>query len=86
MGDLEKVIKNLSNVTGYNREDIDAFTKACENYMDDLNELNETIYMYMRSYITGNLVERELYLDEIENITNIREHEDILKIINLKEV
>lgn len=82
MNNLEKVIQNISKVMKYDRKDVDAFVKAGINYRDNVNELNEAIFMYMESCMLGNEIDKEIYLDEIENLIGVREHEKIIKIIN----
>lgn len=63
-----------------NRKDLLAFRRSNDIMMKNPNELNEVLYKYMEAYVTNNdsLI---LYLDEIENLINIRNHEEIIELI-----
>lgn len=63
-----------------NRKDLLAFRRSNDIMMKNPNELNEVLYKYMEAYISNNdsLI---LYLDEIENLINIRNHEEIIELI-----
>ena len=63
-----------------NRKDLLAFRRSNDIMMKNPNELNEVLYKYMKAYVTNNdsLI---LYLDEIENLINIRNHEEIIELI-----
>ena len=63
-----------------NRKDLLAFRRSNDIMMKNPNELNEVLYKYMEAYINndGSLI---LYLDEIENLINIRNHEEIIELI-----
>ena len=63
-----------------NRKDLLAFRHLIDIMMKNPNELNEVLYKYMKAYVTNNdsLI---LYLDEIENLINIRNHEEIIELI-----
>lgn len=82
MNNLEKIIQNISIGMKYDKKDVDAFVKASLNYRDNVNELNEVIFMYMEAFMLVNEIDKQIYLDEIENLIGVREHEKILKIIN----
>ena len=63
-----------------NRKDLLVFRRSIDILMKNPNELNEVLYKYMKAYVTNNdsLI---LYLDEIENLINIRNHEEIIELI-----
>lgn len=50
----------------------------------DYNELYESLYYYMLTYIDDCLIDNYMFRDEIENLIGIRSHEDIIDyILNL---
>lgn len=63
-----------------NRKDLLAFRRSNDIMMKNHNELNEVMYKYMEAYVNNDdsLI---LYLDEIENLINIRNHEEIIELI-----
>ena len=63
-----------------NRKDLLAFRRSNDIMMQNPNELNEVLYKYMEAYVNNDdsLI---LYLDEIENLINIRNHEEIIELI-----
>ena len=63
-----------------NRKDLLAFRRSNDIMMKNTNELNEVLYKYMEAYVNNDdsLI---LYLDEIKNIINIRNHEEIIELI-----
>ena len=63
-----------------NRKDLLAFRRSNDIMMKNHNELNEMLYKYMEAYVNNDdsLI---LYLDEIENLINIRNHEEIIELI-----
>lgn len=63
-----------------NRKDLLAFRRSNDIMMKNPNELNEVMYKYMEAYVNNDdsLI---LYLDEIENLINIRNHEEIIELI-----
>lgn len=63
-----------------NRKDLLAFRRSNDIMMKNHNELNEVLYKYMEAYVNNDdsLI---LYLDEIENLINIRNHEEIIELI-----
>lgn len=63
-----------------NRKDLLAFRRSNDIMMKNPNELNEVLYKYMEAYVNNDdsLI---LYLDEIENLINIRKHEEIIELI-----
>ena len=63
-----------------NRKDLLAFRRSNDIMMKKPNELNEVLYKYMEAYVNNDdsLI---LYLDEIENLINIRNHEEIIELI-----
>ena len=63
-----------------NRKDLLAFRCSNDIMMKNPNELNEVLYKYMEAYVNNDdsLI---LYLDEIENLINIRNHEEIIELI-----
>lgn len=63
-----------------NRKDLLAFRRSNDIMKKNPNELNETLYKYMEAYVNNDdsLI---LYLDEIENLINIRNHEEIIELI-----
>ena len=60
-----------------NRKDLLAFRRSNDIMMKNPNELNEVLYKYMEAYV-NNDDSIILYLDEIENLINIRNHEEII--------
>lgn len=63
-----------------NRKDLLAFRRSNDIMKKNPNELNETLYKYMEAYV-NNDDSIILYLDEIENLINIRNHEEIIELI-----
>lgn len=63
-----------------NRRDLIAFKCSYDNIVEDPNELNELLNKYMEAYI-DNSNSVMIYLDEIENLINIREHKKIVEMI-----
>lgn len=63
-----------------NRKDLLAFRRSNDIMMKNPNELNEVLYKYMEAYV-NNDDSIILYLDEIENLINIRNHEEIIELI-----
>ena len=63
-----------------NRKDLLAFRRSNDIMKENPNELNEVMYKYMEAYVNNDdsLI---LYLDEIENLINIRNHEEIIELI-----
>lgn len=63
-----------------NRKELLAFRRSNDIMMKNPNELNEVLYKYMEAYVNNDdsLI---LYLDEIENLINIRNHEEIIELI-----
>ena len=63
-----------------NRKDLLAFRRSNDIMMKNPNELNEVLYKYMEAYVNNDdsLI---LYLDEIENLINIRNHEEIIELV-----
>ena len=63
-----------------NRKDLLAFRRSNDIMKKNPNELNEVLYKYMEAYVNNDdsLI---LYLDEIENLINIRNHEEIIELI-----
>lgn len=64
-----------------NEIDSEVYTIISEKYNKNQNELNELLWLYMRSVINGFDTQRIMYLDEIENMLGINKHEEILKVI-----
>lgn len=64
-----------------NEIDSEVYTIILEKYNKRQNELNELLWLYMRSVINGLDTQRIMYLDEIENMLGINKHEEILKVI-----
>lgn len=63
-----------------NKRDLIAFRRSNDIIKKDPNELNETLYKYMEAYV-NNDDSIILYLDEIENLINIRDHKKIIELI-----
>lgn len=63
-----------------NRKDLLAFRRSNDIMKKNPSELNEVLYKYMEAYVNNDdsLI---LYLDEIENLINIRNHEEIIELI-----
>ena len=64
-----------------NERDMQAFTKVRLEYTESYDELTESMFQYMNSYINGSKMESLMFLDEIENILGINNHEEIIKFI-----
>ena len=64
-----------------NERDIQAFTKVRLEYTESYDELTESMFQYMNSYINGSKMESLMFLDEIENILGINSHEEIINFI-----
>lgn len=64
-----------------NERDIQAFTKVRLEYTESYDELTESMFQYMNSYINGSKMESLMFLDEIENILGINNHEEIINFI-----
>ena len=64
-----------------NEIDSEVYKIISEKYNKKHNELNELLWLYMRSVINGLDTHRIMYLDEIENMLGINKHEEILKVI-----
>lgn len=65
----------------FNERDIQAFAKIRLKYTEEYDELTESMFQYMNSYINGNKIEAIMFLDEIENITGINKHDDVVDFI-----
>lgn len=65
----------------FNERDIQAFTKVRLEYTESYDELTESMFQYMNSYINGSKMESLMFLDEIENILGINNHEEIINFI-----
>ena len=66
-----------------NERDIQAFTKVKLEYTESYDELTESMFQYMNSYINGNKIESIMFLDEIENIIGINKHDEVVNFILL---
>lgn len=64
-----------------NERDIQAFTKVRLEYTESYDELTESMFQYMNSYMNGSKMESLMFLDEIENILGINSHEEIINFI-----
>ena len=64
-----------------NERDIQAFTKVKLEYTESYDELTESMFQYMNSYMNGSKMESLMFLDEIENILGINSHEEIINFI-----
>ena len=64
-----------------NERDMQAFTKVRLEYTESYDELTESMFQYMNSYINGSKMESLMFLDEIENILGINNHEEIINFI-----
>ena len=58
-----------------------AYNKILKEYTLEPDELNEVLLLYMRAYKEGSKTLTQLYLDEIENITGLSNHKEIIKFI-----
>lgn len=65
----------------FNERDIQAFTKVRLEYTESYDELTESMFQYMNSYMNGSKMESLMFLDEIENILGINSHEEIINFI-----
>lgn len=65
----------------FNERDIQAFTKVKLEYTESYDELTESMFQYMNSYMNGSKMESLMFLDEIENILGINSHEEIINFI-----
>ena len=61
-----------------------AFKHVKEKFENDYNELHDSLYYYMLTYLEGKRMDNCLFKDEVENLVGVRKHEDILNyILNL---
>lgn len=58
-----------------------AFSIISEKFNKEYNELYDSLYYYVLTYIEKDSVENELFRDEVENYLNIRSHKDIINYI-----
>lgn len=69
------------NKKNYRSKDITAHKLSYKKYMNDYDELSDSMFHYMNAYIKGISLDMELFKDEIENLLGIREHKDIIEFI-----
>lgn len=65
----------------YNSRDVLAFELITKKYNNEYDELCDSLYNYMKSYIEGYIFDIGLFKDEIENLIGIRKHEEIIQYI-----
>ena len=65
-------------------KELEAFRKITLKYQNNYNELYDSLYHYMKSYYNDNFISSYDYIDEIENLIGIREHDEIINYINKK--
>lgn len=58
-----------------------AYARITKKYNENPNEINEILWLYMKSVIMKYNIESQLYLDELENIIGINKHNEVLSII-----
>lgn len=58
-----------------------AYDKVLKEFTLDPDELNEVLVLYMKSYIGQSKTLTKLYLDEIENIIGLNNHQKIINYI-----
>lgn len=62
--------------------DILAFSRAKNLYYGlEYNELYDVLYNYMLTYLNGPEIDNYLFLDEVENLTGMRNHDAIIDYI-----
>ena len=62
--------------------DMLAFSRAKNLYYGlEYNELYDVLYNYMLTYLNGPEIDNYLFLDEVENLTGIRNHDAIVDYI-----
>lgn len=62
-------------------KDMLAHKLSYRKYMNDYDELSDSMFHYMNAYINNTTLDTELFRDEIENLLGIREHKDIIEFI-----
>lgn len=63
------------------KEELVAFKLIKEKMDKEYNELYDSLYYYMLTYLEDDKMENYLFKDEIENYTGLREHAEIIKYI-----
>ena len=63
------------------KEELTAFKIIKEKKAKEYNELYDSLYYYMLTYLEDDKMENYLFKDEIENYTGLREHSEIIKYI-----
>ena len=67
------------------KEELVAFKIIKEKKAKEYNELYDSLYYYILTYLEDDMTENYLFKDEIENYIGLREHEEIINyILNLK--
>ena len=63
------------------KEELAAFKLIKEKMDKEYNELYDSLYYYMLTYLEDDKMENYMFKDEIENYTGLREHPEIIKYI-----
>lgn len=77
---IKEIIDNAKN-NGVMDKDIEALITSYNNYIEDMGELNESLFGYMSAFVLNNEIDKMMYKDEIENMLGINSHDEILNII-----
>lgn len=71
------------NTRSMSTKDKQAYQQIKEELTKEYDELTESIFLYMESYIKGNMLETQMFMDEIENIIGISDHNVLINYILL---
>ena len=63
------------------KTDKDSYIFIKKIYEEEYNELYDSLYYYMLTYLEDDKMENYLFRDEIENYTGLREHVEIIRYI-----
>lgn len=69
------------NKKNHKTKDILAYKLIYKKYMNDYDELSDSMFHYMDAYLNNIGLDTQLFKDEIENLLGIREHKDIIEYI-----
>lgn len=73
-----------TNNKSFTEKDLQALSVVRQEYTEnEYDELTESLYSYMTSYMNGSNLETTMLLDEIENIIGINTHDEIIRFILL---
>lgn len=58
-----------------------AYAKVNLEYTKNYDEITDSLYMYMKAYINGSKMEATMFMDEVENLIGLNNHEEIINYI-----